>query len=69
MGSIVYGEKGSGKSTGHKAAAALYGLSHFTPSQVTEPMIFNYAAHLGSLTIHWDDPIRQGDHAKSDEKS
>ena len=65
---VVYGEKGSGKSTGHKATAALYGLSHFTPSQVTEPMIFNYAAHLGSLTIHWDDPIRNGDYAKGDEK-
>ena len=65
---IVYGEKGGGKSTGHKAAGSLCGLHGFTPSQVTEPMIFNYAAHLGSLPIQWDDPIRQGDYAKADEK-
>ena len=64
----AYGEKGGGKSMSQRAAAALYGLHDFTLSDVSVSMFGEYAKSLGSLPIQWDDPIRQGSYAKSDEE-
>jgi Domain of unknown function (DUF3854) len=64
----IYGEKGGGKSTAHKAAASLYGLHKFTPSQTSESQFFEYSKSLSNLPIQWDDPIRQGEYARPDEK-
>lgn len=64
----IYGEKGGGKSSAQRAAAALYGLHDFTLSDVSVSMFGEYAKSLGSLPIQWDDPIRQGSYAKSDEE-
>ena len=64
----AYGEKGGGKSMSQRAAASLYGLHDFTLSDVSVSMFGEYAKSLGSLPIQWDDPIRQGSYAKSDEE-
>ena len=64
----IYGEKGGGKSAAQRAAASLYGLHDFTLSDVSVSMFGEYAKSLGSLPIQWDDPIRQGAYAKSDEE-
>ncbi len=64
----IYGEKGGGKSAAQKAAASLYGLHDFSLSDVSVSMFGEYAKSLGSLPIQWDDPIRQGAYAKSDEE-
>jgi len=64
----IYGEKGGGKSAAQRAAASLYGLHDFTLSDVSISMFGEYAKSLGSLPIQWDDSIRQGSYAKSDEE-
>jgi hypothetical protein len=64
----VYGEKGGGKSTAQLAAASLYGLQDFKLSDVSISAFFELAKNLGSLPIQWDDPIRQGKYAQSDEE-
>ena len=64
----IYGEKGGGKSAAQRAAASLYGLHDFTLSDVSVSMFGEYSKSLGSLPIQWDDPIRQGAYAKSDEE-
>ena len=65
---VIYGGKGGGKSTAQCAAASLYGLQDFKVSTVSESAFFEIVKNMGSLPIHWDDPIRQGKYAEADKE-
>jgi hypothetical protein len=64
----IYGQVGGGKSIAQKAAASLYGLHDWKFSEVSVSQFGELAKSLGSLPIQWDDPIRQGRYAVSDEE-